>query len=653
MSDFLSNKNVYGVAYYPELWDVSEIDKDISRFIELGITTVRIGEFAWSYFQPEEDRYRFDIFDLVLDKLHAVGISAVFCTPSTTPPRWFTVKYPKSAWIDSNGHVMSHGSREHVCEANDDYIRYSLNIAEKLAERYKDHPAVIAWQIHNEINWPQRECFCESCGKKWAVWLKNKYKTIDKLNDAWGNGIWSMDYPSFESVVRPFPTPYLHNTAMLTDYTRFTYENAARFIGLQAQAIKKYTQKPVTTNLNRIFYLDFPQIAANVDFISLDDYSEQSGFEEQTLQFDLFRNLKKEVPFVFMETAPSHGGCVMGTSVYHKPGYLSAELACSMFAGGAGMSYWVWRQQRAGCEQLHGHVSQAWGEPSLAYPQVKNAGQDFAKLRKALRQAKVKKADAALLYSDDARTYFMHESFGQIDYYRDILTSYKALIKTGVRADVLPIEQDLSGYRLIYVPLMPYVPDALAEKLYSAASNGAVVIFGGYTGWRTEYHTLHTDCALGKLEKRFSVKVDHLAQLLSAENYVLWHEKKYSLTGHTAVYASGSGQIVGGYADGKFAVCENAIGTGYAVFIGGMFGNGFEEDALKYYVQKAGIPQVDKEYGVMHYEMVTNHETLFCLVNMTAEEKKVKLNGIRTNVLTGCKEQGEIVLKDCEYKILR
>ena len=50
MNDFLFNKNIYGVAYYPELWDIGEIDKDISRFIDLGITTVRIGEFAWSYF---------------------------------------------------------------------------------------------------------------------------------------------------------------------------------------------------------------------------------------------------------------------------------------------------------------------------------------------------------------------------------------------------------------------------------------------------------------------------------------------------------------------------------------------------------------------------------------------------------------------------
>ena len=653
MNDFLFNKNIYGVAYYPELWDIGEIDKDISRFIDLGITTVRIGEFAWSYFQPAEDTYRFDVFDCALDKLHAAGIAVVFCTPSVTPPRWFTVKYPHSVWVDCNGKAMSHGSREHVCEANEDYIRCSVQIAEKLAERYKDHPAIVAWQIHNEINWPQRECFCESCAKKWAQWLKNKYKTVDALNKAWGNGIWSMDYPSFETVVRPFPTPYLHNTAMLTDYTRFTYENAANFIGYQAQAIKKYTQKPVTTNLNRIFYLNFSQIAEKVDFVSLDDYSEQTGFEEQTLQFDLFRNLKKDVPFVFMETSPSHGGCVMGTSKYHEPGFLTAELACSLFAGSAGMSYWVWRQQRAGCEQLHGHILQAWGAPSLAYPRVQNTGKHFSLISKVLRGAKNKVASVALLYSDDARTYFMHESFGQVDYYRDILSSYKAILKTGATVDVVPETRDLSEYPLIYVPLMPYVSETLADKLYDAAKKGATVIFGSYTGWRTEYHTLHVDHALGKLEEKFSIKVCHLAQLASTDAHVVWQDKKYALTGHTAVYADGNGTICGGSADGGFAVCERQIGKGNAVFVGGMFGCDFEEDLLRHFARKNKIPQMDKEYGIMHYELVQDKKQFLCVVNMTAQKKKIVLHDSRFNVLTGEQEQGEIVLQSCEYKIFR
>lgn len=270
-----------------------------------------------------------------------------------------------------------------------------------------------------------------------------------------------------------------------------------------------------------------------------------------------------------------------------------------------------------------------------------------------LRGAKNKVASVALLYSDDARTYFMHESFGQVDYYRDILSSYKAILKTGATVDVVPETRDLSEYPLIYVPLMPYVSETLADKLYDAAKKGATVIFGSYTGWRTEYHTLHVDHALGKLEEKFSIKVCHLAQLASTDAHVVWQDKKYALTGHTAVYADGNGTICGGSADGGFAVCERQIGKGNAVFVGGMFGCDFEEDLLRHFARKNKIPQMDKEYGIMHYELVQDKKQFLCVVNMTAQKKKIVLHDSRFNVLTGEQEQGEIVLQSCEYKIFR
>ena len=107
-------KKMYGAAYYPELWDEGEIEKDIARFRELRIDTVRMGEFAWSNFEPSEGEFDFSLFDRALEKLHAAGIAVVFCTPTATPPRWFTARFPESAWVDKEGRAMSHGSREHV-----------------------------------------------------------------------------------------------------------------------------------------------------------------------------------------------------------------------------------------------------------------------------------------------------------------------------------------------------------------------------------------------------------------------------------------------------------------------------------------------------------------------------------------------------------
>lgn len=41
-----------------------------------------------------------------------------------------------------------------------------------------------------------------------AQWLEDRYQTIDRLNEAWGTGVWSEMYQRFEQVPQPGPTPF-------------------------------------------------------------------------------------------------------------------------------------------------------------------------------------------------------------------------------------------------------------------------------------------------------------------------------------------------------------------------------------------------------------------------------------------------------------
>ena len=50
----------YGVAYYPEQKTPDDLKKDIRLLIESGINTVRMGEFAWCRFEPQEGEYHFE-----------------------------------------------------------------------------------------------------------------------------------------------------------------------------------------------------------------------------------------------------------------------------------------------------------------------------------------------------------------------------------------------------------------------------------------------------------------------------------------------------------------------------------------------------------------------------------------------------------------
>ena len=57
-----------GADYYPEHWDRSLIDEDIEKMKDLGINMVRIGEFAWHLMEPQEGKYDFSYFDMVISK---------------------------------------------------------------------------------------------------------------------------------------------------------------------------------------------------------------------------------------------------------------------------------------------------------------------------------------------------------------------------------------------------------------------------------------------------------------------------------------------------------------------------------------------------------------------------------------------------------
>lgn len=56
-----------GTCYYPEHWDKSLWEQDLERMLEHGITTIRVGEFAWNLTEPEEGVFTFDFWDGFFD----------------------------------------------------------------------------------------------------------------------------------------------------------------------------------------------------------------------------------------------------------------------------------------------------------------------------------------------------------------------------------------------------------------------------------------------------------------------------------------------------------------------------------------------------------------------------------------------------------
>ena len=84
-----------GVCYYPEHWDTSFWKEDMLRMKSYGIGVIRVAEFAWNLFEPEEGRFDDSFWDRFLNVAKDCGMQVIFCTPTATPPAWLTEKYPE------------------------------------------------------------------------------------------------------------------------------------------------------------------------------------------------------------------------------------------------------------------------------------------------------------------------------------------------------------------------------------------------------------------------------------------------------------------------------------------------------------------------------------------------------------------------------
>ena len=91
-------------------------------------------------------------------------------------------KYPEILPVDIEGRKRKHGGRVNFCPNSKKYREFSVKLAAKLAQRYKDHPSLQVWHIANEYG---TYCYCENCAAEFRNWLKARYGTIEELNRSW------------------------------------------------------------------------------------------------------------------------------------------------------------------------------------------------------------------------------------------------------------------------------------------------------------------------------------------------------------------------------------------------------------------------------------------------------------------------------------
>lgn len=442
---------ITGCAYYPEHWPEEYWPNDAKIMREVGLSVVRLAEFAWDKLEPHPGQYDFDWLERAIETLAAEGLKIILCTPTPTPPPWLTYLHGDICRVNEQGIRISPGARRQACGNVSAYQEHAFKIVTQIVEKFGQHPAVIGWQIDNEFGVGETtRCYCDHCRRRFQEWLQEKYGTLDELNRAWGTQFWGMTYREWVHIPVPGITTEPQSPSMRLDYRRFSSDTWVRFQRWQIEILRPLSpERWITHNfMIRHWSLDYWKLAEDLDFVSYDNYPHGlRGPAETAMNFDLMHSFKRG-PFWVMEQQPGP----VNWHQYNPPvpeGQVRLWSHQAVAHGATGVVYFRFRAGRTGQEQYHRGLLKWDNSPDHAYYESKQFTQEVKSLPNFSRpQAKVGIVfDYEDLWSIELEPY--HRDFS---YWNLVYEIYEAFWQHNIAVDFLPRGADLSGYETVIVP---------------------------------------------------------------------------------------------------------------------------------------------------------------------------------------------------------
>ncbi len=627
----MEQKIYVGAAYYPEMWEESEVEKDIVRMKEAGVNCVRVGEFAWGKMEPEEGVFDLGWLERAVEKLTAAGIGVIMCTPTCTPPRWLLDKYPETRIVYADRTRTEVFSRCHPCKSSPIMREKNRIITQKLAETFGKKEGVIGWQIDNEI-FPYNEgCYCENCQRKFRSYLKEKYGTPEKLNEAWGMQRWSLEYKSFDDVVPPVKGRWEH-PSLQTEWTRFHCENIVSYVNEQADILHRYTSAPVGTDMMTTNLLGYYQLNEKLDVVQLNHYEPCRDMPKTAFPYDFVRPVLKH-PFWVTETQVGWNGSTFANCGYRPEGCCYINTWLPVAKGAEMVEYWLFRAHPNGHELAHGALYNTAGRAYRVTEEVARAAREFARCAPFLCNSRVE-AKIALHYSSTVVKEAEYAPMLQNFDYRAMLVDrfHKPLRRHNV--DVIDTAHPLDGYEVLISPFL-FTADEndLPARVTQWVKEGGTWIVGPMTDIMTEYASKYRDKPHSFLEELAGVYERYDLPVGNDVYRAKWEDGgEFALDTCFAAYELKGAKALAVYANGEFkgmpAVTEFAVGKGKVIVLGGVP----TEEALLRLVGRAPVFPASENLALVERSGARNG---VIAVETEGREGTVTLDGAYRDLLTG------------------
>ena len=625
----------FGASYYPEHWDEARWPEDVRLMKEAGFTAVRMGEFAWSTFEPREGEFHFDWLDRAIDLLAANGIVPVLGTPTAGPPAWLTQKYPETLAVNENGRSYEHGQRCHYCVNSPEYHARTHSLVENMAKHFGGNPNVIGWQFDNEFN---TVCYCDTCRIAFQKYLQEKFGNLDALNKHWTTAYWSQTYSDWAQI--PIPKSG-HNPGLMLAFQQFITQAYKNYQKLQSDILRKYIPEGVWTTHNFMGWFptfDHYELSSDLDMASWDWYV-GTGHHDHLVSgatHDLTRGFKRR-NFWLIETQP---GNVNWSHINNQvdQGEARAMAWHAIGHGADAIHYWQWRSAYNGQEQYHGSLVDQSGQPRPFYAEAAQLGHEIAKVSELLAGSEIKTKVAILNDYNSRWSLNWQRQHKDFDYVNHLRNYYKPLAERNIPIDLISADATLDGYRLVIAPALVILTPDRVRHLTEFVERGGNLVLTLRSGMKDQFNSLLPQRQPGDLSALTNAEVEEYYPLETPVPVTgksvngearLWAERLRILdtTQFTQVVARYGKE--NGWLDDQVAITVNPKrnATAFVYFVGAYLDEAAQSALMDLILTASDIhAPLQAPQGVEICQRVSpSGEKIYILINHRKEPQKVAL----------------------------
>lgn len=656
---------IYGGDYNPEQWPEEVWQEDVRLMREAGVNLVSVGIFSWAKLEPHPGEYDFGWLDRVLDLLHENGVMANLATATASPPPWLAKLHPESLPVTEDGTILYPGGRQHYCPSSAAYKERATALVQRIADRYKNHPALAMWHVNNEYGCHVAECYCDASSVHFREWLQDRYGDLDALNEAWGTAFWSQAYGEWDEILPPRSAPTFANPTQQLDFRRFSSDALLELYEMEREILVQATPDvPITTNFMGFFKpADYWKWAPRQDVVSDDSYPDPADPESHVIAAmvqDLMRSLGGGDPWILMEQTTVRVNW-RARNAPKEPGKMRLWSLQAVARGAEGVMFFQWRQSRAGAEKYHSamvpHVdpagSRSWGE-------VKQLGADLGALDGLLGTRGMAKTAILLDWNNWWALELDSKPSTDVKMLEGIYTFYKPLYEANIAVDFVHPGADLSRYGLVLAPNLYLVTDEDTENLRRFVSGGGRLVMSFFSGIVDENEHVRLGGYPAPFREMLGLRIEDFVPLaVGKKNRLRTSDGTlYSCELWADLIHLEGAESLASYEDGFYAetpaVTRHVSGDGVAYYLGTRPEEEYVGSLLGQVLSEAGLtPPFEAPTGVEVVRRASEDASFLFVLNHNEESVSLNLPNPGRDLLTDTEHYGEMTLGPMGVAILR